>query len=137
MIFFTIKKKNKSNYDNFNDKYILLYFGAYWCGTCRFISGEKGNATIIHNNLKEDLSIIYISSDKSKEDFNKYTEKMPWFIIPYKQNPKERRKFTDKFGITGFPTFIIVNRKKKIIGYGTDVEYVKKLIEKDKKNENQ
>jgi thioredoxin-related protein len=135
------RKKDKFKYNNFNDKYILLYFGASWCGSCNSISGENGNGTNIHNKLKEDLSIIYISYDKTEEDFNKYIQKMPWFFIPYKQNSKERSKFLDKFGVQGFPTFIIVNRQKKIIGSGFglsfDVEYVKKLIEKDKKNENQ
>ena len=63
---------------------VLLYFSASWCPPCKAFSpvlmdfykaiSEKGK-----------MEIVYISSDKSLQEFEEYFKKMPWLSIPLEQ----------------------------------------------------
>lgn len=98
-------------------KYLLLYFSASWCPPCQSFTpilskfyDKHGGAT------KDNVEIIYISSDQSIEQFTTYFTKKMSFL--YTMNPfstketslmKEKRSALSKvFHIQGIPSLIVL-----------------------------
>lgn len=68
-------------------KPIALFFHTDWCGSCK--------------NLRETVL--------STQQFDRFAQS----LIPVKINPEfgiEERKIADKYGVIGYPTFLIVTR---------------------------
>jgi len=111
------KKNTTSTTTRSNPTLIGLYFSASWCPPCqRFtplliefynttkkLSSSNANAT--------EFEIIYVSSDRTNEEFEEYYGKMPWLAIP---NGTEnigaiKAKLSETLGITGIPALAILD----------------------------
>jgi len=85
---------------------IGLYFSAHWCPPCRGFTPKL--AEYYNAGLKEKMEIIFVSSDKSDEDFNGYFKDMPWLALPYAKRA-EKDTLSEALGVAGIPSFCILN----------------------------
>jgi nucleoredoxin len=96
-----------------NKQYLLLYFSASWCPPCQSFTPMLVDFYTKHKDIVE---VIYISSDRNKEEFMQYyTKKMPWYTLhPFDEKATEqaatmRRKLPTLFQIKGLPTLIVLD----------------------------
>eukprot|EP00429_Kryptoperidinium_foliaceum_P089782 CAMPEP_0176203764 /NCGR_PEP_ID=MMETSP0121_2-20121125/10745_1 /TAXON_ID=160619 /ORGANISM="Kryptoperidinium foliaceum, Strain CCMP 1326" /LENGTH=87 /DNA_ID=CAMNT_0017542673 /DNA_START=66 /DNA_END=325 /DNA_ORIENTATION=- len=58
-------------------KAVALYFSAHWCPPCRGFTPQL--AEWYSKDLKgKGLEVVFVSSDRSEEDFSGYFKEMPW-----------------------------------------------------------
>jgi nucleoredoxin len=90
---------------------VLLYFSASWCPPCKAFSPmlKKFYAACAQD---EKIEIVYISSDRTVEDFNGYYRLMPWLAIPTEQGSAAiKGNLAQNFGIMGIPTLVVIDAK--------------------------
>ena len=81
-----------------HSKIVLLYFAASWCTMSTPISDAldeafgKGDVLLTRNGKKKNLSIVYISSDETLEEYKEYTRKRHWLPIPFDSPEKNEIK---------------------------------------------
>jgi thiol-disulfide isomerase/thioredoxin len=81
--------RNISKKEVLTKKIIALYFGALYCGPCQKFIPDL--IRYFKNANKRDpdlLSIIYMSWDKSEEDYKQSMHKKPWVAAPYENSGK-------------------------------------------------
>lgn len=104
---------------DFLGKWVLLDFWYVDCPWCRKLSPHL---ITIYNDWKEtrDFEIISISVDKPK-DYDRWLEAIEHDGTPWTQVLDSTKTYPLEYGITGYPTLILVdpqgNGVKKIIGY--------------------
>lgn len=82
-------QKLQVNYLN-NYQIIGIYFSGSHCPPCQKFTPILSDVYTQLKNLEKNnntnrLEIVFISSDKDIESFNKYYKKMPWLTIPYEK----------------------------------------------------
>lgn len=95
-----------------NKKYIILDFWGSWCGPCIM---EMPKMKEFYNKNKTEIEIIGIAARDNKENWIKSIKENE---LEWKQilNNKEKDDLVKKYGVTGFPTKIIINSSGKIEG---------------------
>lgn len=96
-----------------NSKYILIYFSAHWCPPCRGFTPKLGMFYDSVNATEKKLEVVYISADRSEEQFNEYYEEMPWVAVPYSETAR-RNQLAQKFHIQGIPALFLVDQKGNV-----------------------
>ncbi|KAF8407366.1 hypothetical protein HHK36_006494 [Tetracentron sinense] len=95
-------------------KTIGLYFGAHWCPPCRAFTTQLAEA---YNELKitknREFEIIFISTDRNREEFDFNTSTMSWLSIPYES--KTRQDLCRIFDIKGLPALVLLGPDGKIL----------------------
>jgi len=91
-------------------KIVFLYFSAHWCPPCRYFTPKFAEE---YNTLKKDqrnVEVIFVSSDRSTEDWKEYYGEMPWLALDFDQ-----RELKDSLGNTfeckGIPYLVWLNPK--------------------------
>jgi len=88
-------------------KAIGLYFSAHWCPPCRGFTPMLGTAYT--ENLKaKGLEIVFVSSDKTPDEFKGYFGEMPWLALPYEAR-ELKAKLSKKYKVSGIPSFVILD----------------------------
>eukprot|EP00754_Rhynchopus_humris_P035169 Rhum_TRINITY_DN16737_c0_g1::Rhum_TRINITY_DN16737_c0_g1_i1::g.164098::m.164098/K17609/NXN; nucleoredoxin len=85
-------------------KHVLAYLSAHWCPPCRRFTPEFAKFYSEHKE-KHSFEVVFVSLDRSDEDFLSYYSEMPWTAIPY--GSTERSTFASKFGGEGIPELLI------------------------------
>jgi len=81
-----------------HSKLVLLYFAASWCPMSTPISNAldeafgKDDVLLTNNGQRKTLSIVYVSSDKTLEQYKEYTRKRQWLPIPFDSPEKNQLK---------------------------------------------
>ncbi|KAG2568626.1 probable nucleoredoxin 3 [Panicum virgatum] len=95
-------------------KIVGLYFGAHWCPPCRTFTKKLVE---VYNELKilrpGSFEVIFISIDRSKEEFQASLSAMPWLAIPYSDTA--RQELTRIFAIKGIPALLILGMDGKVL----------------------
>lgn len=91
---------------------LFLYFSGHWCPPCR---GFTPQLAAFYNRLKEkaEFDVVFISSDKSQQDFDEYYEEMPWLALPWGDPLKD--ELSAQYDIKGIPTLILLDSDRKVI----------------------
>merc|ERR1712110_778248 len=87
-------------------KYIGLYFSAHWCPPCRGFTPKL--TEYYQGGLKENMEIVFVSSDRDEQSFNEYFGEMPWLALPYEKR-QEKEVLSNTFGVAGIPSFVVLN----------------------------
>uniref|UniRef100_A0A0D9W974 protein-disulfide reductase n=1 Tax=Leersia perrieri TaxID=77586 RepID=A0A0D9W974_9ORYZ len=97
----------KTPISDLNGKTIGLYFGARWCPPCRIFTKQLKE---VYNELKTlrpgNFQVIFISMDRSEEEFQASLTDMPWLAIPY--SDRTVQELNRIFTIKGIPTLLIL-----------------------------
>lgn len=95
-------------------KTVGLYFGAHWCPPCRAFTKQLME---VYNELKilrpRSFEVIFISIDRSKEEFEESLSATPWLAIPYSDTA--RQELTRIFAIKGIPALLILGLDGKVL----------------------
>ncbi len=101
MIYHMNKKLLELNKNNSN--IIGLYFSGEYCKFCK-----EFTPFLIENYnkfLDNDIDIIYISSDKTIEQYNNYTNDHPWNLLSYDEI-ELRKSLREQFDIKTIPALL-------------------------------
>lgn len=60
------------------------------------------------------LEVVFVSSDKDEEAFKEYFSEQPWLALDYADR-KRKEQLSNKFGVSGIPSFIIVGADGTVI----------------------
>jgi len=61
-----------------------LYFSAHWCPPCRGFTPELDKFyKQIKKKVGDMFEIVFVSSDRSEEEWKNYFAEMPWLAIPF------------------------------------------------------
>ncbi|KAL7536697.1 hypothetical protein ACHAXR_007345 [Thalassiosira sp. AJA248-18] len=96
------------------NKTIGLYFSAHWCPPCRKFTPLLAER---YNNLKEagkPFEIVFVSSDRSRDAFEKYHSMMPWLALPF-HNQDKKEELSARYKVSGIPTLVILDSDGELI----------------------
>lgn len=112
--------------EDYKGKWIILDFWGSWCSWCIKGMPALKEAYSRYSGL---LEVIGIDCNESEEAWRKGVEKygLPWVNV-YNSEVGSQRIY-EEYGITGFPTKVIVNPSGKIVNItvGEDPEFYNKL----------
>lgn len=71
-------------------KTVGIYFSAHWCPPCR---GFTPKLAEFYKKLhtEKNFEIVFVSSDKSEDEFQKYHKEMPWLALPFADRNRKVR----------------------------------------------
>jgi thiol-disulfide isomerase/thioredoxin len=106
--FNSIKPLLSKNNSRGRIRHTILYFSASWCGPCQTFTPMLAQW---YKKMKADhpeMEIVFVSSDRSKEEFDGYSQKMPWahLAFEHKDNPEIR-----EHAAGGIPFLMLINEK--------------------------
>ncbi|KAK3000980.1 hypothetical protein RJ639_020941, partial [Escallonia herrerae] len=88
-------------------KTIGLYFGGNWCPPChKFVEQLKEAYHELISTTNQSFEVVFVSTDKGEEDFNRHISNMPWLAIPYKD--KTRQDLCRIFDIKRIPALVLI-----------------------------
>lgn len=91
---------------------IALYFSASWCPPCQRFTPILTEFYKTAKKVKIGFEIVYVSSDRSVEEFEKYYGKMPWLAIPSEEGSAQiKSKLAESLGVSGIPALAIIDTK--------------------------
>jgi nucleoredoxin len=95
-------------------KFVGLYFSAHWCPPCKAFTPKLASYYDHRKSTgKNDLEIIFCSSDRSETEFNEYFATMPWLAMPL--NDKRINELSTRFEVQGIPTFVIIDPNGEVV----------------------
>eukprot|EP00903_Cladosiphon_okamuranus_P008316 g8000.t1 len=115
--------------DALEGKKLALYFSASWCAPCKQFTPILKS---VYNQLQKDgkpFELVFVSSDKSQEEFSSYMGDMPWLSVPY--DGKTRGTIAQLLGVTALPTLLVFDEDQQLITANGRQEIIK-----DQKGEN-
>jgi nucleoredoxin len=60
------------------------------------------------------MEVVFVSSDHSAEDFDKYYHDMPWLALPY-EDRDQKNSLSKKFKVKGIPSLVILDKDGSVI----------------------
>ena len=94
------------------DRPIALYFSAHWCPPCRGFTPKL--AQYYEDGLKENLEIVFVSSDRDQAAFDTYAGEQPWPALPFDKR-KEAQELGSICGIEGIPTLVLLDATGSVV----------------------
>jgi len=92
---------------------IAIYFSAHWCPPCKGFTSQL--ATFYTKSLRsKGTEIIFVSSDRSEQDFQGYFNEMSWLAVPYSTRDIHA-KLKKKFKVQGIPSLVILDKLGQVI----------------------
>lgn len=114
--------------NDFRGKYLLIDFGASWCGWCKL---EKPFLIGVHTKFREkNFELINISLDRDRPSWVNDLQKevYPWLSISDLNGAKG--ELAKNFNIRGVPEIMLIDPNGKIIAKGLRGEQIKKELSK-------
>ncbi|XP_011410186.1 PREDICTED: nucleoredoxin-like [Amphimedon queenslandica] len=111
-------------------KKIGLFSGAVWCTHCiDFLVQLKEVYAAVNDKNKGSFEIVFVTSDRTIEDFNSFIKDMPWYALPFDGRRKHRMCRTLK--VEALPSLCTVDEKGKIIN-----DLCRSIVEQDTTGKN-
>lgn len=94
-------------------KTVAIYFSAHWCPPCRGFTPKL--AEYYSKSLKaKGLEVVFVSSDRSANDFDEYYKEMPWLALPFEDRDR-KNALSKKFKVKGIPALVILSKDGSVI----------------------
>ena len=97
-----------------NSKIICLYFSGSYCPPCIKFTPILSEVYKELKKRNKEIEIVFISSDKTIECFNRYLNYMPWVALPY-QKRNIKIKLCNIFDVKTIPHLVILNNDGDIL----------------------
>jgi len=104
------KNGNIDTKDLLQKDVIGLYFSAHWCPPCRRFTPQLAGVYNEMKKLGKSFEIVFISSDRSPENFQEYYKIMPWVALPFADR-ETKGKLSKKFDVQGIPRLLLLDPK--------------------------
>jgi nucleoredoxin len=86
-----------------------IYFSAHWCPPCRgFTPVLKEAYEKVVTEQKQPFEILFVSSDRSEDQFKEYYGEMPWACLPFGDRDT-KKKLSSHFGVQGIPSLVLLD----------------------------
>lgn len=95
-------------------QYVLLYFSAHWCPPCQMFTPTLAEFYKALRAQRQDVEIVFVSSDKSEDQFKEYFSHMPWLALPYAER-KSKTKLSGKFKVEGIPSLVLLDGEGAVL----------------------
>jgi nucleoredoxin len=107
------KEGNIDTVTALDGKHVAIYFSAHWCPPCRGFTPKL--AEYYTESLKaKGMEVVFVSSDRSVEDFDSYYKEMPWLALPFEDRSR-KDTLSKKFKVKGIPSFVILSKDGSVI----------------------
>eukprot|EP00045_Choanoeca_perplexa_P001209 m.18388 g.18388 ORF g.18388 m.18388 type:complete len:166 (-) comp10800_c0_seq1:115-612(-) len=93
--------------ESLQGKIVGIYFSAHWCPPCRGFTPKLAEFYKSLQASGKPFEIIFVSSDRSPQEFGSYLQEMPWLAVPFAQS-SHRSGLSRKFSVMGIPTFVLL-----------------------------
>jgi len=93
---------------------IVLYFGASYCPPCRKLHKYLDKVYTKWITKEKSISVVYVSSDESEEEFDSYFAKQNWLAIPYEKSER-RAQLQKHFHVHSIPQLVVLNANGEIL----------------------
>ncbi len=87
-------------------KLIGIYFSAHWCPPCRAFTPQLVDFYNKVNENEKVFEVIFVSSDRSEDQFLDYYKEMPWLAIEF--NDPQKNEIKKHHSVSGIPTLVIL-----------------------------
>jgi hypothetical protein len=88
-----------------SSKYVILYFCSGWCP----VFSQTSALLEILEKARTDTSVVYVSSDRSQEEFDKALLSISFYSIPFSRRDI-KRKLTGKFRTEALPAVVVLEQ---------------------------
>jgi thiol-disulfide isomerase/thioredoxin len=88
-------------------KLVMLYFSAHWCPPCKAYTPELAQAYTA-STKKDEVAIVFVSSDKDEASFNGYYAEMPFYALPFAARD-EAAALKGKYDVKGIPSLVLLD----------------------------
>lgn len=102
-----LSKTGKFASSEFKDKYLMLYFSAHWCPPCRAFTPVLSAAYTKLKGQRDDFELVFVSSDRDKEQFDEYFGEMPFPAISF-ENSDAKNALSKRFEVNGIPKLLML-----------------------------
>lgn len=104
-------------------KIVGIYFSMHNCPPCREFTPLFAELYNEINSDSKQMEVVFVSGDKTQEEFTMYYGEMPWLALP--RGDARLPNLAKKFEVKGVPRLIILKQDGTVI----DSSAVKKVSE--------
>jgi nucleoredoxin len=91
---------------------VLIFASASWCPPCRQFFPNLVSFYNTANHSSKRIEIIWLSLDRTPDDFNSIKKNIPWVAVPYETQQIER--ILGRYDIEIIPKLYLLNRDGSI-----------------------
>lgn len=106
-------------------KYVALYFSASWCPPCRQFTPSLVKFYTAAQKAKKSLEIIWVSGDRSQDEFISYYQKMPWLAVPMDKAEAYMQSLGAKYQLKGIPHLVLLDSDGNVISLDMRTQVLK------------
>ena len=88
---------------------IAIYFSASWCGPCKKFTPVLAQLYTKLNKKGKKFEVVWISRDRSGDEFLEYYQQMPWLAVTLDNLEKVLQKLGPKYELKGIPHLVILD----------------------------
>lgn len=104
---------NDSLLNKYSGKVIYIDFWATWCGPCR--EEIPHSKMLIEQFRNKDVVFLFLCSQSKKQEWEKLILEDKLDGEHYLLNDSEYNELSALYGISGFPTYVLINKNGKVI----------------------
>lgn len=91
----------------------LLYVSASWCPPCRLFVPELIEFYQEANSSEKRLEVVWVSRDRTEEDYRDLLDGMPWLAVPYEKG--RISNILAHYNIEGIPKVLLLDEFGNIV----------------------
>jgi thiol-disulfide isomerase/thioredoxin len=93
-----------------NKPVVAVYFSASWCPPCRqFTPMLVKLYNAVNKKKPNSLEVVWVSGDRSQDDFVEYFRKMPWLAVSLGNLQSVTQQLHPRYGVRGIPHLVLLN----------------------------